>query len=112
MKKGQHNPKTSAMNAQPIPEEDVLPDVRVKWPHVWDYLALSAYDDGTARQRATVTLFVDQDGPKACLNDRDLGRTLWRSGISFVALLDSLEAALADDSADWRHKPADWKKGR
>jgi hypothetical protein len=61
-----------------------------------------------------MTLFLDGSGLKACLNDRDTGRTGWATAESFTALLGLLERQLREAKVEWRAaKPGNWqqKKG-
>jgi len=87
-------------------------DLAVRYPCLYEHLAVAQYDDGTARKLSTLTLFVDQGGIKACLNDRDQGLTGWISAESLAGLLDALETALADDRLDWRRSERPGGKGK
>lgn len=71
-------------------------------PAVCDYLTLDAYEDGVKRTRASLMAFVETGVVKVCLNDRDQGMTLWRSGPSIEDCLVALETAIVSGAADWR----------
>lgn len=96
----------SAAQSRKIVEEDVLPDLAKRWPLVRQYLVEGEWDDGSRRTRATLLLVVDDDGLKGCLNDRDAGRSLWRTGLTLEQVLSSLEESLHAGDTDWRaHRP-------
>ena len=77
-------------------------DFGVLYPSVWEHLSSGTYPDGAKRLLSTLTIFVDQEAVKACLNDREQGLTGWASGASVDAVLQSLETALANDTLEWR----------
>ena len=79
-----------------------LTGILVDCPAVTEYLTESAYPDGSARERAVISLFREDGRVKVCLNDRDTGRTLWRSADGVEDALILVEAALTDGTADWR----------
>lgn len=76
--------------------------VLVECPAVTEYLSASTYPDGQARERAVLSCFIEDGRVKVCLNDRDTGRTLWRSGDGVEDCLILLETAIVDGTADWR----------
>ncbi len=85
-----------------------------KYAALIEFLGLETYEDGSKRQTGTMTLFLDGSGLKACLNDRDTGRTGWATAESFTALLGLLERQLREAKVEWRAaKPGNWqqKKG-
>ena len=67
-----------------------------------EYLSVSAFDDGQPRETSTLMLFVEDGFLKACLSDREEGCVAFFSGDSLEGLLESVEGALQDGSADWR----------
>lgn len=71
-------------------------------PTLLEYLSETQYDDGSPRQTATLTVFVETGVVKLCLNDRDLGRTAWVTSDSLENAIAAMEGRLADGSADWR----------
>lgn len=81
-------------------------------PTLHQFLSDTQWDDGGARVPGTLLLFCEQGRYKACLNDRDGSRSVFVSGDSVEAILDALEAGLADDDLEWRAKPAQQSKGR
>lgn len=72
------------------------------YPSLWDQLSALAYDDGTPRQTASLTIFVEDGQVKLCLGDREEGRTGWCSGRSLSEALGRLDEALRCDRIDWR----------
>lgn len=80
----------------------VLTGVLVDSPAVTEYLAVGAYPDGTARERAVISIFIEEGRVKCCLNDRDTGRTLWRSAGGIEACIGLIDDAIAEGTADWR----------
>lgn len=69
-----------------------------------EYMTAGAWDDGQPRETSTLMVVAEEGLIKCCLNDRALGRSLWRSGATMDAALDALEAALVDPRADWRRR--------
>lgn len=87
------------------PASKVVPDdFAKKHPALWEYLTVDSYDDGTAREVATLLLFTEDGLFKACLNDRATSRTCWMSATTVGGLLGLLEEALQGDNAEWRTK--------
>ena len=71
-------------------------------PALWEYLTLDAWEDGSARQTSTLSVFWGTNGLQAALNDRDAGLVAFASGDSLDVLLQALEHGLQSDSLDWR----------
>jgi len=72
------------------------------YPAIWDFMTCDRYDDGKARQRSSLTVFCDGAAFKASLNDKEAKCSAFVSGTTFSDVLSVLEAALQDDTADWR----------
>ena len=81
-------------------------------PHLWEWLTVAEYEDGTARVLPTINLFVDAASIKAFLNDRDQGLSLCVSAGSFTALLEALERVLESGDGEWRESGYGKKKKR
>jgi hypothetical protein len=60
----------------------------------------------------TLLLFVEAGRLKGCLNDRDMARSVFVSAESLEGLLDAMETGLADETLEWRAKPAPQARGR
>lgn len=81
-----------------------------KAPTLLAMLQDTKYDDGSARQTSTLLIFVEAGMVKGCLNDREIGQTLWATGDSLEGLLTGLEARLAKGTGEWR--PGGQGKGK
>lgn len=82
-----------------MPED---PTLKALHPNLWDHLYQTKWDDGSPRETSSM-LFFAQDGMlKACIKDKANGLCLWVSARSMGALIDAVEAALADPGSDWR----------
>lgn len=77
----------------------------LRYPGLWEMLAVSQAPDGATRRLSTLLLFYDDGQVKACLNDRDQGLTAWASADGVEAVLEALERGLQADTLDWR-RPA------
>jgi hypothetical protein len=93
-------PDAAAGPGGPAPETD--PRFVKDYPTLWAYLTDEKWEDGKARERATLTVVVEGGLFRGSVNDRALKRSFWRSGESVKALLDSFEKALAGPGPDWR----------
>jgi len=79
-------------------------------PTLWEYLTEAEYSDGTARRPATLLLFAEDGLVKACLHDRDQGRSAWSSGPGEEECLGSLEEKLVSGTVEWRRDQKGGKK--
>jgi len=71
-------------------------------PALAEYLLSDEYPDGEVRQTSTILLFCEAGEVRACLNDRDQGRSLWATGTSVEAAFLALELRCQDEKAEWR----------
>lgn len=78
-----------------------------KYPTLAAYLTDTAYEDGSARRTATMTVFAEEGLFKASINDREQSRSAFMAADTFTGLLDRLEKGLQADRLDWRT----WTKG-
>lgn len=81
-----------------------------RFPVLLMYLSDTKWDDGSAREPSTITLFIESGTFKAALNDRDGKRSMYVSAGSLRAVLDALEANVSEDRGDWRSWNARTKK--
>ncbi len=81
-------------------------------PTLYQFLTDDKWDDGSQREPGTLLLFADAGRFKACLNDRDSGRSVFVSAVSLEGILEALEEGLAGDSLEWREKKGPAGKGR
>jgi len=68
---------------------------------IWDYLTSEQYDDGTPREKSTLSLMVNKDGFRLALNDADNRRGLYTQGRSVDECMMLMSEALADGTARW-----------
>lgn len=80
-----------------------------EYPLLVELMTAVAYPDGSVRQTATVTVFADPGGWKACLSDRDTGLTLWATAGTIESVWASLEERLSVPDPDWK-QPRPGKK--
>lgn len=74
-----------------------------KYPYLWAFLSAGAWEDGTSRQTATLTLFADAGVWSAAFTDRDTDQTCWGSALTLEGLLESLESRVQDPGS-WRRR--------
>lgn len=87
----------------PIPGVPHGGQFKVDYPQLWEYLTCVRWEDGAARETATLMVFVEGSMWKVQLRDRALQRALWRSGDSWEDCLIEIEGALSQASCgDWR----------
>lgn len=75
-------------------------------PLLLEYLTSTAWGDGSERETATLTVFVEEGRWKACLNDRARHRSAFVAAKGLADLLVGLEEGLQEDDLDWRQKKA------
>ena len=73
-----------------------------KYPALLSYLADTTYDDGAARETSAFSLFLDDGVWKGALNDKDLRRSLYVTGLTFTEVLIALDKQCQAPNADWR----------
>lgn len=81
-----------------IARDDLLSD----YGELVNYLVDTEFDDGSARRTSTLLVFVEDGVVKVCLNDRENGRSAWASGKTLRSALESLNAAVGSDCAEWK----------
>jgi len=83
------------------------------FPLLAEQLTCVRWDDGSARETATLLLLAEGGAWKVCLNDRAQRRSLWLSGPTVGACLASLEGALGSGCAAWRlYQPQAGRKSK
>lgn len=105
-------PQGGGPSVSPLPggvSESALP---VLFPVLWEYLSGGQWEDGSRRETSTVTIFVEDGQVKLCLNDRELKRTTWSTGLTLEAAAEGLESRLRDDRAEWRGSKPGGRRGR
>lgn len=86
-------------------------EMRAVMPALHDYLTLEAYDDGTPRQKATLTIFREDGLWKGCLNEKDQGLVLFVAEGRISSVLEALELLLQEDRPPWRRSTTKGSKG-
>ena len=90
--------------ATQVARDGMFPDG--KWaqalPTIAEYLSSEAWDDGSSRERSSLSIKVQDGCILAVLQDHEFGRGLYVVGATVDAALKSLEKALQSPSADWR----------
>lgn len=84
----------------PAAEEDT--GALKAYPLLQGFLRETAWEDGAARQTATLMLFAEDGRWKVMLNDRDAGCVCFVSGDSVAKCLGSVEKGLQAGNLDWR----------
>lgn len=79
------------------------PEFARRYPALHEWMTVSILE-GSARETSTLLVFCEDGRFKGCLHDREGSQVLFRSGVTFLGLLEALEACLTDGSADWREK--------
>lgn len=77
-------------------------DFEGDYPFLYAFLCESKWDDGTARETGTLTLFTNDGVLKAVLNDRAFNRSAFTSAPTLSGLFDQMESALEQDCVEWR----------
>jgi len=99
------NVNMSGRNEVPMQESEFS----ALYPVLWEYLTSNWYADKSPRLTASLTIFVQGDVLKCCLNDRDLDRSAFFTGETVEKMLESVDRGIADDSCDWRRKAGSGK---
>lgn len=73
-----------------------------KYPALAEFLSLEEWDAETPRTRGTLTVFWEDGGWKAAINDRDAELVAFVAKRTFAELLGAIEKGLVADSLDWR----------
>lgn len=77
------------------------PSFQERYPALHEWLT-EATLDGKPVFTATLLVFCEDGRWKACVGDRENDRSFFKSSESFQGLLEALEKALSDGSAEWR----------
>lgn len=77
-------------------------DFETRWPNLALLMQATTDDQGKPRQTATLTFVCEQGKWKGGVKDKDHAMSLWRSADAMAGVLDALERALDDGTADWK----------
>jgi hypothetical protein len=79
-----------------------LSPLGVAFPALWSELTCTQWEDGTARDTSSLTIFLQDGWLKGCLRDKGNDRVAFVSGDSLEKVLEGLNEGLSDDTLDWR----------
>lgn len=69
---------------------------------LWEFMTACKYEDGSARGLPSLTIFVDDQCLKACLNDRDQSQVAFVASDTLEGLWEALASGLEENTLDWR----------
>lgn len=82
-----------------------------RWPALVDYLLREKWEDGKERIPSNLLLFIQDGRWKGCVTDKANGRVAFFTAATLQELLETVEAGLSGEAADWRkQKPYGAKK--
>lgn len=73
-----------------------------EWPTLFSYLTQTAWEDGSARDTASLLIFQQDGHLKFMVRDRASGLCLWGASPTLSELLLSVELTLTDPASVWR----------
>jgi hypothetical protein len=76
----------------------------LSFPALVEELALGEWSPGEPRETSTLLVFVEDGLWKACLHDRDAGKSCFVSAVSMGELIARVEQGLREDDLEWRDK--------
>lgn len=80
------------------------PEFVSSYPTLFAYMTQETWEDGTPRQTATLTLYVDGSALTVIINDRHNVRSAFVNEASLFSALLKIEAGLVDNTLEWRAK--------
>jgi hypothetical protein len=107
--------RRSAAASSGVPDGQACsdPSWSSRWPDLAAHLFDTKFEDGSPRATSTLMVLAELGVVKACLNDREEGRSSWVSGRTVDEVLELLDNGLRTDGLDWRARPAGrWDKKR
>lgn len=69
---------------------------------VQEWMTDGRWEDGTARETSTLSLFFEDGVLKVAFHDRSQSRSLYLAGDCLETVLEALEVRLADGTGEWR----------
>lgn len=97
-----HRREVSANDAIGTPAAEADTAFAKSWPTLHAFLTETAWEDGSPRETAKLSVWCEGGYWKGAINDQDAEASAYTSKTSFKAVLDSLEKGLVNDSLDWR----------
>ncbi len=73
---------------------------RAHFPKIWQFLAIPR-DFGEFHQTGSITLFIDGEKIKLCVNDRPSRHSCFMSGETLMEALGRVETGMAEGSLKW-----------
>ncbi len=82
------------------------------YPALWEFVSLTAWEDGAPRKTGSLLFFLDDGRWKCCLSDKENSLVSFVSGESFQDLLRTIDKGIQADKLDWRkQRPFPVRKG-
>lgn len=109
-----HLARPRALTASVGPHADPEPDALfIRFPALFEFLVLSAWEDGTRRATGTMLLSYSEERWRLWLHDRDAERSCWLSGLTPLGVWEAAEAVLGGGEGEWRRdQPGSSQKRR
>ena len=101
-----------ATEAKPTGQDREMCEFARRYPCLHEWLTLEVWDNGAAREPATLLLFLDGSRPKLCLHDREGSQVAFVAAWTFGDALQALEDGLLANSLDWRPSRRENGRGR
>lgn len=80
------------------------PKVSGRFPALWDFVTVTACDNGDPRKTTTLLLFVEGGVWKCCIHDRERDRSAFVAASTLEGLMGKVDKGLDTDSLDWRSR--------
>jgi hypothetical protein len=84
-----------------LPEDSDFLD---RWPSVFELMTATKYPGGQPREKSSLFFVIEEGAFKISIAERTRDLSLWASGPTFFAALDTLEQRLTSDAPEWRSK--------
>lgn len=72
------------------------------YPTLHTYMTDTTWEDGTSREVSSLSVFVEDGRWKIAINDKDLRRSVYVTGGTFLEAMQAAEKAVASSGCDWR----------
>ena len=81
-------------------------------PAMWEFLTVTAWEDGEIRTTGTILYFAEEGRLKACVSDRDSERVAFVTAGTWEELNEAIEEGVELNSLDWRQSTRGRSGGR
>jgi len=78
------------------------PSFEKHFPHLWDYLTQTAWEDGTPRELSSIMIIPEPGIIRLMLRDKATGLVCWVAAPDFTSMFAVLDAAVGDPGHEWR----------